>query len=142
MVPTAELVCPNRDTWSGFYAGRTPPAALPGLADHLDHCARCREVLDALQALGADAPKGEADVIVTGEGFSEVAGRVAGLVSVRARVEITAVDRKTGRVLAADRQTALVVDASEQIAGKTALQNAAADIAERLLPKLVTPEKK
>ena len=37
--------------------------------------------------------KSKADVLVTGEGFSEVAGRVGGLVSVRARVELKAVDR-------------------------------------------------
>lgn len=86
--------------------------------------------------------KGKADVLVTGEGFSEVAGRVGGLVSVRARVELKAVDRRTGRVLATDRQTVLVVDVSEQVAGKTALQNAAADLAERVLPKVVAPEKK
>ncbi len=86
--------------------------------------------------------KSKADVLITGEGFSEVAGRVGGLVSVRARVEVKAVDRKTGKVIAADRQTVVVVDASEQVAGKTALQNAAADLAERVLPKLVTPAKK
>jgi hypothetical protein len=32
-----------------------------------------------------------------------------------------------------------VVDLTEQIAGKTALQEAAAVLAERLLPKLVNP---
>jgi len=37
-----------------------------------------------------------------------------------------------------DRQTALVVDLTEQLAGKAALQEAAARLAERLLPKLVT----
>ena len=62
--------------------------------------------------------------------------------SVRARVEVKAVDRKTGRVLAADRQTVRAVDLSEQVAGKAALQEAAADIAERLLPKLVRPKKR
>lgn len=86
--------------------------------------------------------KGRADVLVTGEGFSEVAGRAGGLVSVRARVELKAVDRKTGKVLASDRQTAVVVDLSEQIAGKAALQAAADALAERVLPKLVTPENK
>ncbi|MBN9521194.1 hypothetical protein J0H58_22185 [bacterium] len=86
--------------------------------------------------------RGKADVLVTGEGFSEVAGRVGGMVSVRARVELRAVDRKTGRVLAADRQTAVVVDLAENVAGKAALQAAAADLAERILPRLVTPAKK
>ena len=37
-------------------------------------------------------------------------------------------DRQTGKVLAVDRQTVVVVDLSEQIAGKTALQLAAADL--------------
>ena len=88
--------------------------------------------------MDADAGgKGRADVYITGEGFSEAAGRVGGLVSVRARVELKAVDRRTGEVIAADRQTALVVDLSEQVAGKAALQAAAADLAERLLPKVV-----
>ena len=40
-----------------------------------------------------------------------------------------------------DRQTAVVVDLSEQLAGKAALQEAAAVIAERLLPKLVKEAK-
>jgi TolB-like protein len=89
-----------------------------------------------------EGAKGKADVLVTGEGFSEVAGRVGGLVSVRARVEVKAVDRRTGRVLAVDRQTAVVVDASEQVAGKQALQDAAAALAERVLPKVARPDKK
>lgn len=83
--------------------------------------------------------KGRADVLVTGEGFSEVSGRVGGLVGVRARVELRAVDRRTGKVLASDRQVALVVDLSEQVAGKAALQEAAGQLAERVLPKLVAP---
>jgi TolB-like protein len=81
--------------------------------------------------------KSRADVYLTGEGFSEVSGRVGGLVSVRARVEVKAVDRRTGKVIAVDRQTVLAVDLSEQVAGKSALQAAAADLAERLLPKVV-----
>ena len=62
---------------------------------------------------------------VTGEAFSEFAGRHGDLVSVKARVEVKAVDRKTGKVLAVDRQTAVAVDLAEQVAGKTALQEAA-----------------
>lgn len=78
----------------------------------------------------------EADVILKGEGLSEFAGRTGELVSVKARLEVSAIDAKTGRVLAADRQTTVEVDLTEQIAAKTALQEAAADVAGRLLPKI------
>ena len=87
------------------------------------------------------ASEGEADVVVTGEAFSEFAGRHGDLISVKARVEVKAVDRKTGKVLAVDRQTAVAVDLAEQVAGKTALQEAAASIAGRLLPKIAGPGK-
>ena len=81
--------------------------------------------------------RSKADVLISGEGFSEFATRHGNLVSVKARVEIKAVDRLTDKVLTADRQTAVVVDLAEQVAGKAALQEAAAALAERVLPKLV-----
>jgi TolB-like protein len=84
-----------------------------------------------------DGARNKADLVVTGEGISEFAGRRGSLITVKARIEIKVVDRKTDKVVAVDRQTVVVVDLSEQVAGKTALQNAAADVAERLLPKLV-----
>lgn len=90
------------------------------------------EVVDA-----EASPARKAQVQVKGEAFSEFSTRQGNLISVRARVEVKAVDSATGKVLAADRQTAVAVDLAEQIAGKTALQQAAAAIAERLLPKLV-----
>jgi len=79
----------------------------------------------------------QADILLQGEGFSEFAMRRGNMVSVKARLEVKAVDRATDRVIATDRQTTVVVDLSEEIAGKSALQEAAAQIAERLLPKLV-----
>jgi hypothetical protein len=100
------------------------------------------EITRFCQATGfavADPEKGTegmADVLITGEGFSELAGHIGPLVSVQARLEVKAVERKSGKVLFVDRQTAVVVDLTEQIAGKAALQEAAAAIAERLLPEL------
>ncbi|NLF15928.1 MAG: hypothetical protein GX595_01535 [Lentisphaerae bacterium] len=90
------------------------------------------EVLDA--NAGKDR---KPDIIVDGEGFSEFGLRRGALVSVKARLEVKAVEVATDKVLASDRQTAVVVDLTEQIAGKAALQKAAAAIAERLLPALV-----
>jgi hypothetical protein len=84
-----------------------------------------------------EGAKGKADVLLTGEGLSEFGGRRGELATVKARVEVKAVDRATGKVLAVDRQTAVVVDLTEQLAGKAALQQAADEIALRLLPKLV-----
>jgi hypothetical protein len=84
-----------------------------------------------------EAARGAADVLIKGEGFSETMARTGNLVTVKARVEIKAVERQSGKVLAADRQSAVVVDLSEQNAGKAALQEAAARLAERVLPKLV-----
>ena len=83
-----------------------------------------------------------AEILLVGEGFSEFATRHGNLISVKARLELKAVDAKAGQVIAIDRQTAVEVDLTEQIAGKAALQEAAAEIAERLLPKIVTPAPK
>lgn len=84
----------------------------------------------------AKEDRAKADIRIEGEGFSEFAARRGNLISVKARVEVKAIDIKTGEVLAIDRETAIVVDLTEQIAGKAALQKASASIALRMLPKL------
>jgi TolB-like protein len=83
------------------------------------------------------ADAGKADIRIEGEGFSEFGLRRGNLASVKARLEVKAVNPATGEVLAVDRETAVEVDVVEQMAGKKALQSAAARIAERMLPKLV-----
>lgn len=87
------------------------------------------------KVISADAsPK--ADVTLTGEAFSEFGMRRGNLVSCAARVEIKAVATDGREVVAVDRQTTRALNLSEQIAAKTALQEAAAILAERVLPKL------
>lgn len=77
-----------------------------------------------------------ADVMVTGEGFSEFASRHGNLISVKARLELKVIERSSGLVLFADRHVSVGIDLSEQIAGKAALQEAASQLALRLLPAL------
>ena len=76
------------------------------------------------------------DLIISGEAISEFASRRKGLVSVKARVELKAVTSATGEVVVVDRQTDMALGLAEQITAKDALQNCAAKIARRMLPKL------
>ena len=90
----------------------------------------CKEVGFAVTENESDA-----DIIIKGEGFSEFSTRRGNLISVKARLEIKAVD-KEGNIVAVDRQTNVEVGLAEQVTGKKALQNASAKIAERMLPKI------
>ena len=74
---------------------------------------------------------------ITGDAFSAYGMRKGNLISCKSRVEIKARDVATGNILAVDRQTSVAVDIAEQTAAKTALQNAADVLAERVIPKLV-----
>ncbi len=76
------------------------------------------------------------NIEITGEAFSAFGMRKGNLISCRSRIELKAHERTTGKILAIDRQTSVAVDIAEQTAAKTALQNAADELAERLLPKL------
>jgi hypothetical protein len=76
------------------------------------------------------------DVEITGEAFSAFGMRKGNLISCRSRLELKAQERRDGKILLVDRQTSVAVDIAEQSAAKTALQNAADDLAERLLSAL------
>jgi len=76
-----------------------------------------------------------ADVVITGDAFSAYGTRKGNLISCKSRVEVKAL-RQNGDLITVDRQTSVAVDTAEQTAAKTALQNAAAGLAERLLTKL------
>lgn len=77
------------------------------------------------------------DIEITGEAFSEFGLRKGNLISCRARVEIKAIERLTGRVIAVDRETAVAVDLAEQVAGKAAIEKAAGRIAERVALRIL-----
>jgi len=91
------------------------------------------EVIDAKTSAKA------ADVTISGEAFSEAAGRRGNLISCRARVELKATRATDGKLLLTDRQTDVAVDLAENIAAKSALENAARNLLDRLVPKLVEP---
>ena len=73
---------------------------------------------------------------ITGEAFSELGLQKGNLKSCRARIEIKAREVAGGKIISVDRQTSVAVDIAEHIAAKTALQNGAGELAERLIPKL------
>jgi len=83
-----------------------------------------------------DNSTNRADVEITGEAFSEFGMSKGNLKSCRARIEIKARDVASGNIISVDRQTSVAVDLAEHIAAKTALENGAGELAERLLPKL------
>lgn len=76
-----------------------------------------------------------AQVEITGDAFSAYGMRKGNLISCKSRIEIQA-HKQNGDLITVDRQTSVGVDIAEQTAAKTALQNAASEMAERLLPKL------
>jgi len=76
------------------------------------------------------------DYEITGEAFSEFGMQKGNLQSCRARIEIKVRKVSTNSVIDVDRQTSVAVDLAEHVAAKTALQNAAEELAERVIPKL------
>lgn len=97
-------------------------------------------VRDFLKEAGKEVPKSlqPADIAIIGEAFSEYAATTEKLVSCKARLEIKAVDTRTGSILAIGRATATAVDLAENIAAKSALQKGAAEISVKLIPEAVT----
>ena len=141
--PAAQL-----DRLRKVVAGKTglPSVSVDITEQHLSHWvidpAAQTEMKLMLQQLGfevidAAASGKQADVKITGEAFSEFAGRHGNLVSCRSRVEIKAVRSADGKLVLVDRQVDTAVDPAENIAGKGALENASRRLLDRLTPKLV-----
>jgi len=86
--------------------------------------------------LAGEIQLADADIIVTGEGFSDFGARVGGLVSCIARLEVQATHKVSRRIIASERTTRRALDLSEAIAGKTALQAAGHELAIKLVEKI------
>ena len=129
----------------GLVAGKPLPSvyvAIPEehISRRIPDPAAQTEIQKTLQDVGfklADSSEA-ADVVVTGEAFSETAGRRANLVSCRARVEVKVVRKSAKGELKVDRQTSVAVDLAENVAAKSALQNAGSALAERLIVTMVS----
>ena len=96
-----------------------------------------------LQQLGFEVidpnnPSKRAEVTITGEAFSELGARKGNLISCRSRVEINVNQVTPQKLLLADRQADVAVDIAENVAGKTALENAALKLLDRIVPALVS----
>ncbi|MGD0348832.1 MAG: CsgG/HfaB family protein [Verrucomicrobiota bacterium] len=73
---------------------------------------------------------------ISGDAFSAYGMQKGNLISCKSRIELKARDVTTGNILVVDRQTSVGVDIAEQTAAKTALENAADTLAERVIPKI------
>jgi len=76
------------------------------------------------------------DIEISGEAFSAYGLQKGNLISCKSRVEIKVREVATANILVSERQTSVGVDVAEQTAAKTALQNAAGELAERIIPQL------
>lgn len=82
------------------------------------------------------AAKAKVELLVKGEAFSEFAARVQDLYSCSGRAELNLVRVTDGHVLATTQSVARAADLSENLAAKSAVQNAASEGGLTLLKKL------
>ena len=73
------------------------------------------------------------DIEIIGEAFSERGLQKGALIACRARVEVKVRRVSDGVILSADRQVGVAVDLAEHVAAKSALQNAARALADRVI---------
>lgn len=91
------------------------------------------EIQRVLQQLGFKlVENGTADYIIDGEAFSERGGQRGQMIFCKARLEVKVTDVKQEKIWV-DRQTCTAIDLAENIAAKSALQQAGRSVAERLV---------
>lgn len=87
----------------------------------------------AAAALGVEF---NADIIIIGEAFSELADRSEKMISTRARVEARAIQTNNARILAADGKFGSGLDIAEFVSAKTALRNAGSQWADYFITQI------
>ena len=83
-----------------------------------------------------DKSKDKPEIEITGESVSEAGTAKGDLVSARAVIEVKVLELSTGKILAIDRQKGTAVDIGRLTATRAALENAAEELAARLVPLL------
>jgi len=97
----------------------------------------CQEL--GFEVIDSNSSGKSADLVIQGEGISQTGSRFGELTSARARIEIKVTRKNDSKLLIIDRETGTAVDPAPTVAGKTALQDTAFTLAERVLPKLIQP---
>ena len=82
------------------------------------------------------------DIIITGTAIAAGGEKTGNVYSSRATVEIKVLERASGKIVLIDRQESIGLDIGKQTAARVALQNAADELAGRLLPMLAEPDEK
>jgi len=111
----------------------------PNLRDGVQWLISARSIFSfATGGMSKDADKllEIADVLVLGQGISERASTRSGIQSCKARLELKAIDIKTGEILLSKSTYGAGLDVAEHIAGKRALQAAGRQMAIDLIPGL------
>lgn len=112
--------------------------ALIRYSDEMGHIIREADV----RAMRALCNRYRCDLLIAGEAFSEQVNERPAHdvvpVTARARIEVKAFVVETGEILAANAAVADATDFAPAVAGKTALQNAAAQLAGYLVPRIQT----
>jgi TolB-like protein len=101
-----------------------------------------RQMLKDTKERAWPAAVDQADFVIVGEAFSELAARTGELVTCAGRAEVNVINRGNGRIILADRDTRRAVDLAENIAAKTALQNCGRHLGLRIAASLVEHARK
>lgn len=140
LIPLAESPEARIARLKKLIAGKTLPSVFVSIPE--EHVSRQipdpaaqTEIQKTFQDLGFVLVDNEAaaDFVIIGEAFSEMAGRRANLVSCRARVEVKTRQKGKADQIQVERETNVAVDLAENVAAKSALQNAGSSLAERLV---------